>query len=131
MSGPPANFTRSHSNEGRTQPGDSIRQSLWQAHVRLQRIGVLSLTTPGDDNDDQFPLDADPPQFNLFGESDQDEDSDTVSEGPAKGYEDFDNAAGHGSASAHNTFQENYVQAPDPVKMYREEVSNLGLVNLQ
>ena len=69
MSGPPANFTRSQSDGGRTQPGDSIRHSLQQAHVRLQRIGVLSPTTPGDDDDDQFPLDADPPQFNLFGES--------------------------------------------------------------
>ena len=29
------------------------------------------MTAPGDDNDDQFPPDADPPQFNLFGKSDQ------------------------------------------------------------
>ena len=104
------------------RPGESIRHGLCQAHVWLQRMNVLSMTAPGDDNDDQFSPDTDPPQFILFGEYDQDEDSDTVSEGPAERYEDF-------SVYVQNTFLtllQDYFQEPDLTTVHREEVPNLS-----
>ena len=91
MSGPPSNGTRSQSNSGRNRPGEAVRWGLRQAHGQLQRIGVLSPTAPGDDPEDQFSLDAELPEFTLYGDSDRDEDSDTVSEAPAEGYENLEN----------------------------------------
>ena len=79
--GPPAVGTRLQTNPGGSKHGAAVKRGLKKAQGKLQTLGVLSPTLPEGDPEVQLEHDEEILEFNMYGETEQDDDDlDNISE---------------------------------------------------